>query len=162
MSSKRVEEATAAWLAADRLAREAEHLLTDLYHDFLQGAAQAPTAEDVGSVLALRHQAGSLLQAALRTRRDGERPACAAGLAQYDGSMHKVKEAYASWQAADQAAREAEVFLRLAWDQFEAGGDGPPTQDLLEAVGRLRAAANEKLTAVMLAMSAVNGRGPEH
>ena len=58
-----------------------------------------------------------------------------------------------AWKKADAQAREAELRLKAAWEQYEARRDLPPPEELMGEVARLRRVANEKLGAAMMLMS---------
>lgn len=62
-----------------------------------------------------------------------------------------AKRAYEDWQTADTAAREAERRLKAAWLALDMGGE-PPSRELLVEVSRLRAIANDRLNAAVLAL----------
>lgn len=64
----------------------------------------------------------------------------------------RARTAYEEWKRADEAAREAENQLREAWDRFDRKEGAPPGEELMAAVSRLRAAANEKLAVAMARM----------
>jgi hypothetical protein len=78
--------------------------------------------------------------------------------------LEECKETYEAWRAADAQARHMERMLAQAWKQFSTDKAAPPSDELLAAVSRLRAHANDKLTAAMLAMSVArrdsDARGP--
>lgn len=65
--------------------------------------------------------------------------------------------AYEDWKRADEAAREAENQLKEAWDRFDRKQGPPPSEQLMAAVSRLRAAANEKLASAMEKMGGPTG-----
>jgi len=58
-----------------------------------------------------------------------------------------------AWKKADAEAREAELRLKAAWEQFEVRRDAAPSEDLMVEVARLRRLANEKLGVAMMLMS---------
>ena len=58
-----------------------------------------------------------------------------------------------AWKMADAEAREAELRLKAAWEQFEVRRDAAPSEDLMVEVARLRRLANEKLGVAMMLMS---------
>ena len=64
-----------------------------------------------------------------------------------------ARRAYAEWQLADRAAREAEKRLSGAWIAHEMGGEAPSAQ-LIGEVTKLRAIANEKLSLAVAALGA--------
>jgi ferric-dicitrate binding protein FerR (iron transport regulator) len=68
--------------------------------------------------------------------------------------LDQCKDAYEAWRAAEAEARHMEGKLTQAWEQFSARKAGAPDQELLTAVSRLRAQANDKLTVALLAISA--------
>jgi ferric-dicitrate binding protein FerR (iron transport regulator) len=64
----------------------------------------------------------------------------------------KARQAYQEWKQADARAREVEARLARSWDEY-FGNRGPaPSQELIQEVSRLRAIANDRLTAAMMAM----------
>lgn len=63
--------------------------------------------------------------------------------------MNRAREAVQAWKAADGAAKAAEGRLKAAWDIWEHDRAHPPSVELMAEVSRLRAIANEKLTAAM-------------
>ena len=69
----------------------------------------------------------------------------------------KSRQAYDEWKQADARAREAEVRLSQAWDDYFARRGAPPTAQLIQDVSRLRAIANDRLTATMLTLSSRSG-----
>jgi ferric-dicitrate binding protein FerR (iron transport regulator) len=58
-----------------------------------------------------------------------------------------------AWKKADAQAREAELRLKAAWEQYEIRRDAPPSEELMGEVARLRRLANEKLGVAMMLMS---------
>ena len=58
-----------------------------------------------------------------------------------------------AWRKADAQAREAELRLKAAWEQYEIRRDAPPSEELMGEVARLRRQANEKLGVAMMLMS---------
>jgi len=58
-----------------------------------------------------------------------------------------------AWKAADAQAREAELRLKAAWEQYELRRDAPPSEELMGEVARLRRLASEKLGVAMMLMS---------
>lgn len=58
-----------------------------------------------------------------------------------------------AWKKADAQAREAELRLKAAWEQYEVRRDAPPSEELMGEVARLRRLANEKLAEAMMLMS---------
>jgi hypothetical protein len=69
--------------------------------------------------------------------------------------MDKPRVAYAAWKQADALARDIEATLAEAWERYETKTGGPPTEDLLKEVSRLRSAANDKLTVALLEIGCV-------
>jgi|GEM_PF-4071138 len=65
----------------------------------------------------------------------------------------RARAAHAAWKKADEEAREAEQVLSAAWMKVMDGSGPPPPDELIQAVSRLRAVANEKLTLAMVALS---------
>jgi len=65
----------------------------------------------------------------------------------------RSRQAYDEWKQADARARQAEVRLAQAWDDYFARRGGPPAAQLIQEVARLRAVANDRLTATMLTLS---------
>ena len=68
--------------------------------------------------------------------------------------MERVRQAYEEWKQADARARQAESRLAQAWDEYFASRNKPPAAELIQEVSRLRAVANDRLTAAMLMMGA--------
>lgn len=66
----------------------------------------------------------------------------------------RARSAYEEWSAADAKAREAEVTLARSWRAYFDGRGTPPDDELIDEVSRLRAAANERLSAAMDAIDA--------
>jgi hypothetical protein len=62
----------------------------------------------------------------------------------------KARQAYDEWKQADMRARKAESNLTQAWDDYFGKRGSPPSADLIQEVSRLRAVANDRLTAAML------------
>lgn len=58
-----------------------------------------------------------------------------------------------AWKKADAQAREAELRLKAAWEQYEVRRDAPPSEELMGEVARMRRLANEKLAEAMMLMS---------
>ena len=58
-----------------------------------------------------------------------------------------------AWKMADAQAREAELRLKPAGEQYEVRRAPPPPEELMSEVARLRRLANEKLGAAMMLMS---------
>ena len=58
-----------------------------------------------------------------------------------------------AWKKADAQARESELRLKAAWEQYEIRRDAPPSEELMGEVARLRRLANEKLGVAMMLMS---------
>ena len=65
----------------------------------------------------------------------------------------KSRQAYDEWKRADGRAREAEARLARAWDDYFAHRGGPPSAQLIQEVARLRAIANDRLTATMVTLA---------
>jgi ferric-dicitrate binding protein FerR (iron transport regulator) len=75
--------------------------------------------------------------------------------------LEECTQAYQAWRAAESEARRVERQLAAAWEQFSGRkGFAPPSDELMAAVSRLRAEANDKLTIAMLAISAARGERP--
>lgn len=64
--------------------------------------------------------------------------------------------AYEDWNIADAAARQVESSLAHAWQAYFDGKGKPPSEDLIREVSRLRAIANAKLSATMVAISSLS------
>jgi hypothetical protein len=58
-----------------------------------------------------------------------------------------------AWKKADAQAREAELRLTSAWEDYEVHRNAPPSEELMGDVARLRRLANEKLGVAMMLMS---------
>lgn len=65
----------------------------------------------------------------------------------------RAKAAYEAWKKSDDTARAAEAKLKAAWEQHETNGAEPPTPTLFAEVALARAVSNDRLNAVMQAMS---------
>jgi hypothetical protein len=64
----------------------------------------------------------------------------------------KSRQAYQEWKQADARAREVESRLAHSWDEYFASRGPAPTQELIQEVSQLRAIANDRLTAAMIAL----------
>ena len=58
-----------------------------------------------------------------------------------------------AWKEADAQARDAELRLKAAWDEYEDRRGPPPPEHLMVEVARMRRLANEKLGVAMMLMS---------
>jgi hypothetical protein len=73
----------------------------------------------------------------------------------------RARNAYEDWNVADVQARQAEAVLGKTWESYFDGKGAPPTEELIHEVSRLRAAANERLSAAVAAIDA-KAKGREH
>jgi hypothetical protein len=71
----------------------------------------------------------------------------------------RALSAYEEWTVADGKARDAETLLANAWRAYFDGRGPPPEEELIHEVGRLRVAANERLSMAMAAIGAAKGGG---
>jgi hypothetical protein len=71
----------------------------------------------------------------------------------------KARQTYQEWKQADARARETEARLGRTWDDYFAGRGPAPEQSLIQEVSQLRAIANDRLTAAMVAMGGSSRKG---
>jgi nucleotide-binding universal stress UspA family protein len=64
----------------------------------------------------------------------------------------RARQSYQEWKQADARAREVEARLSRTWDDYFASRGSAPAQELIQEVSRLRAVANDRLTAAMIAL----------
>jgi hypothetical protein len=74
--------------------------------------------------------------------------------------LEECTQAYQAWRAVESEARRLERELAVAWEQFSGRKGSPPSDELMTAVSRLRAEANDKLTVAMLAINAARRERP--